>query len=218
MLAYAGGAEAYRRRASGIPALPSLIPGALGLALFIAVLSRVADLTPGYVFGLILAFTAVYTRHLTPAQEGRAVAVGAWALALLATAAWVARIPVRNAVDGDAHPAFGLLFVEDLLTQLFVAGVVGLVFGLIPVRLLDGELLWSWSRFAWTVTYATAVFLFVLALTDPAGASDGGSRAMLLRAAILFGVFLAGSVAFWSWFRFRPDPNPPLPPPMDPRL
>lgn len=65
---------------------------------------------------------------------------------------------------------------------------------------------------------AVAAFLFVPALTDPAGASDGGSRTMLLRAGIVFGVFPAGSVAFWSWFRFRPDPDPPLAPPMDPRL
>ncbi|MCF2526154.1 FGLLP motif-containing membrane protein [Yinghuangia soli] len=217
-VAYGGSAEAYRGRVSRLPSVPSVIWGALGAAAVVAAVSRLAGLTPGYVFGLILSFTAVYARNLTIAQQGRAVAIGAGVLTLLAGAAWAIRIPVRAAADGSTHPGFGLLLTEDILTQTFVAGVTGLVFGLLPLRGLDGGQLWGWSRTAWSFTYAMAAFLFVLALTDPAGATDGGSRVMLMRAAVVFGVFFAGSLAFWAWFRFRPDPHAPRPDPLDPAL
>lgn len=213
VLTYAASAEAYRRRVSGIPSVPSLVWGALGIAALLAVVSRLADLTPGYVFGLVLAFTALGARALTPAQEGRAVGIGALLLALLAGAAWVARIPVHAAAGDAVHPGFWLVFGEDVLTQTFVGGVVALVFGLLPMRGLDGGLLWGWSKTAWLALYAAATFLFVLVLTDPAGVVDGTTTAMLVRTGVIFGVFFLGSLAFAAWFRLRPDPSRPTAPP-----
>ncbi|MDI2129698.1 FGLLP motif-containing membrane protein [Yinghuangia seranimata] len=211
VLAYSGSAELYRRRVSGIPALPSLIPGAVAVAVVVAAVSRLAELTPGYVFGLVLAFGAVKARSLTPAQEGRAVALGSVLLAALSGAAWLARVPLSDHLDGVAHPGFGLVLAEDVLTQAFVAGVVGLVFGLLPLRGTDGGDLWEWSRTAWALVYAVTAFLFVLVLVDPQGTTDGGSRTMLLRAGVAFGVFFVATAAFWAWFAFTPDPHATAP-------
>jgi hypothetical protein len=212
VLAYSGPAEAYRRRVSRIRAFPQLIPGALAVALLLGVLSRSAHLVPGYVYGLFLAFTHAGLRRMSVREEGQATALGACALAGLGVSAWVWRIPVeRVSADQDA-PAFGWVLTENVLTQTYVGAVIGLVFGLLPIRFLDGHLLWRWSRWGWAAVYAVAVFLFLLTLVDPTGVAVGASREMCLRAMYWFGAFLLASVAFWAVFRLR-SARPPGPPP-----
>ncbi|MFF7248680.1 FGLLP motif-containing membrane protein [Embleya sp. NPDC008237] len=204
VLVYEGSAEAYRRRVSRIRALPRLLPGALGVALVLAAASRMLHLTPGYVYGLFLAFTSAGLRRMSPADEGRAIALGSWSLAGLAVVAWVWRIPVTHVLNESDGAPFGWVFAEDVLTQCFVAAVVGLVFGLLPMRFMDGHALWQWNRWAWAAIYALAVFLFILALLDPTGAADGITRAMWLRSTILFTTAALASLTFWAIFRLRP--------------
>ncbi|MFI6980740.1 FGLLP motif-containing membrane protein [Embleya sp. NPDC050154] len=211
VLAYSGVAEAYRRRVSRIRAFPHLVPGALVVALLLGIGSRLGQLVPGYLYGLFLAFTHAGLRRLSVREDGRAGALGAWALAGLGMSAWVWRIPVEHVLADDETPAFGWVLAENVLTQTYVAAVIGLVFGLLPIRFLDGHLLWRWSRRGWAAVYAVAVFLFLLTLLDPTGVSTGASREMWLRAVWLFGAFLIASVAFWAVFRLRPGP-PPGPP------
>ncbi|WP_406284666.1 FGLLP motif-containing membrane protein [Embleya sp. NBC_00896] len=208
VLVYEGSAEAYRRRVSRIRALPRLVPGALGVAAVLAVASRLLDLTPGYVYGLFLAFTSAGLRRMSPEDEGRAVALGAWSLAGLAVVAWVWRIPVTHVLNESDGAPFGWVFAEDLLTQCFVAAVVGLVFGLLPMQFMDGHALWQWNRWAWAGVYALALFLFVLVLVDPTGAAGGATREMWLRSTILFGTAATASLLFWAIFRLRPVTNP----------
>ncbi|MFI1384796.1 FGLLP motif-containing membrane protein [Embleya sp. NPDC020886] len=216
VLAYAGVSEAYRRHVSRIRAFPHLVPGALVVALLLGTGSRLAHLVPGYIYGLFLAFTHAGLRRMSAHEEGRATALGAWALAGLGASAWVWRIPVEHVLAGDDTPAFGWVLAENVLTQTYVAAVIGLVFGLLPIRFLDGHLLWRWSRWGWAAVYAVAVFLFLLTLLDPTGVTTGATRGMLLRAAWLFGAFLVASVLFWAVFRLRPGtaPAPPGAPPV----
>lgn len=209
VLVYEGSAEAYRRRVSRIRALPRLVPGALGVALVLAVASRLLHLTPGYVYGLFLAFTSAGLRRLAPSDEGRAIALGSWSLAGLAVVAWVWRIPVTHVLNESDGAPFGWVFAEDVLTQCFVAAVVGLVFGLLPMRFMDGHALWQWNRWAWAAIYALALFLFVLALLDPTGAANGLTRDMWLRSTILFATAAVASTTFWAIFRLRPPTNHP---------
>ncbi|MET7298099.1 FGLLP motif-containing membrane protein [Embleya sp. NPDC005575] len=204
VLVYEGSAEAYRRRVSRIRALPRLLPGALGVALVLAAASRLLHLTPGYVYGLFLAFTSAGLRRMSPADEGRAIAIGSWSLAGLAVVAWVWRIPVTHILNESDGAPFGWVFAEDLLTQCFVAAVVGLVFGLLPMQFMDGHALWQWNRWAWAAIYALAVFLFALALLDPTGAAEGITRAMWLRSTTLFATAALASLTFWTIFRLRP--------------
>ncbi|MFI6583728.1 FGLLP motif-containing membrane protein [Embleya sp. NPDC050493] len=211
VLAYAGVSEAYRRHVSRVRAFPQLIPGALVVALLLGTGSRLAHLVPGYVYGLFLAFTHAGLRRISAREDGRATALGAWTLAGVGLSAWVWRIPVEHVLAGDDTPAFGWVLAENVLTQTYVAAVIGLVFGLLPVRFLDGHLLWRWSRWGWAAVYAVAVFLFLLTLLDPTGVSTGATRGMWLRAAWLFGAFLVASVLFWAVFRLRPA-TPPGPP------
>ncbi|MFE3201574.1 FGLLP motif-containing membrane protein [Embleya sp. NPDC059237] len=211
VLAYSGPAELYRRRLSRVRAFPQLIPGALVVAVLLGVVSRTAHLVPGYVYGLFLAFTHAGLRQLPAREEGRATALGAWALAGLGAAAWVSRIPVEHVLAGDDSPAFGWVLAENVLTQIYIAAMIGLVFGLLPITWLDGQLIWRWNRWAWAAVYAVAVFLFLLTLLDPTGVTTGATRQMWTRAVWVFGTFCLVSVGFWAVFRLRPAP-PPGPP------
>lgn len=150
------------------------------------------------------------------------MAWGAWTLMAVAAAAWVARIPVRHALADGASRTFGRLLLENALSQTFTAAVVGLVFGLMPLRYCDGALLRSWSRTAWALTYTAAAFLFLLVLFDPSGAATGDIR----RSIIAFVVFGVLSIGFWAQLALRPDPRqrptatsrPPDPHPRSPNL
>jgi hypothetical protein len=209
VLVYEGPAEAYRRRVSRIRALPRLVPGALAVALMLAVASRLLHLTPGYVYGLFLAFTTAGLRRISPVDEGRAVALGAWSLTGLAIVAWVWRIPVTHILDTTNGSPFGWVFTENLLTQCYVAAVVGLVFGLLPMQFLDGHALWQWNRLAWATLYAVALFLFTLTLLDPTGPASGQTQSMWLRSTTLFATAATLSTLFWATFRLRPHPTTP---------
>ncbi|MFE5328004.1 FGLLP motif-containing membrane protein [Embleya sp. NPDC056575] len=211
VLVYEGPAEAYRRRVSRIRALPHLVPGALVVAVLLAAASRLLDLAPGYVYGLFLAFTSAGLRRLSPADEGRAIALGSWSLAGLAVVSWVWRIPVTHVLNDSDGAPFGWVLAEDLLTQCFVASVVGLVFGLLPMRFMDGHALWRWNRWAWAAIYVAALFLFTLTLLDPTGVAGGTTRTMWLRSMYLFAGAAVLSVLFWATFRLRPA-RPPVTP------
>jgi hypothetical protein len=87
---------------------------------------------------------------------------------------------------------------------MFVAGLEGLLFGLMPLRYLDGQKIVQWRRSVWIAVYGIAMFLFVHVMLRPgnnyiADSSDVSYATVL----ILFGSFGVLSVALWAFFRFR---------------
>ena len=70
------------------------------------------------------------------------------------------------------------------------------------MRFLAGEDLLKWRRAAWAAMTAVALFGFLQTLSSTVGSRAPGESIQL--AVILFLGFGAASVAFWSFFRFRP--------------
>ena len=83
----------YRRRTGTSPGVRAL-PWTLPAAALCVIVSRVAGLEPGYLYGLLLGL--VFQGELTAGQEGRQTAFGAaWTLAV-ALVAWVGLGAVRS--------------------------------------------------------------------------------------------------------------------------
>jgi hypothetical protein len=169
-------------------------------------MSRLASFRPGYVYGLIAGYVFVRRRsHPSEAHTGRSVAIGAMSLLAVSAAAWLAWTPLNHKLDKSDEAASLLLLVPDAaLAALFVMGLEGLAFGLVPVRPLDGGDLARWNRAAWLALWGAAMFGFVHVLLDPkSGRLDHDSKGAILGMVLLFVAFGAGSITLWAYFRFR---------------
>lgn len=205
LFAYAWPNERVARRASDVPAALRTVPAALGVAIFCTVLSRISEFVPGYVFGLVLGYVALRERRLTRAQEGKGVLLGALAALLVSVAAWVGLEFVHDkALDPGAN--VGLTIADSVLGTTFILGVETVIFGLVPLSMLDGSKLRRWNTWIWAGTYALAIVLFVHVLLLNSDAAGSDNDTSVTAAVIVFAVFGVVSLGFWAYFKYIPDP------------
>lgn len=213
-LVYAAVVESFTRRFSaGVTGALSVLPLGLALAAFCTLLSVVAGFVPGYVFGLIAGYATAdgARRQLSDADEGRSVLAGTLCLLAVALLAWVA---LERTQDGTWLP---VRMLDAVVSAVFLLSVQTLVFGLIPLHMMDGRRLLAWSRPAWLGVYAVAVICFVhlLVLNRRDVLRQGTAPAFVSTLALFIG-FGALSLAFWAYFRYRPPQPAPADPPTPP--
>ncbi len=183
-------------RRVGDTARLKVVPLSLLIGVGCVLLSRLTGFQPGYLYGLLIGLA--FARELSATEEGRATAIGAVFMLAVALMAWLglAALP--------ASDAFGLTVLRTSLAALMVAGLEGVVFGLLPMRFLPGESLYSWNRVAWAALLGIGAFGFFHILINPAsGYLSDTSRTPLFTVLALLAGFALLSVAFWAWFRFR---------------
>jgi hypothetical protein len=128
----------------------------------------------------------------------------------------VAFEPVATAANG-ADPTLAVLVGDSLLGCLFIGGIEGLLFSLVPLRFLPGYRVRQWGWVPWGVLTLATTFVFVHVLLVPESGYLGRSTTVSATVTMaLFGAFGLGSVLFWAWFRFRPDPAGSAGPQLDP--
>jgi hypothetical protein len=193
------------------------IPSGLVVAVACVLVSRLTDFAPGYLYGLLGG--AVFAGVLEKRTEGRAESVTLLAGLLVALGAWVAFEPVAHAANA-ANPNLGVLVADSLLGCLFIGGIEGMLFSLVPLRFLPGHRLKQWGWVPWALLTALTLYVFVHVLLVPSagylGRSTSASTNVTVALFIAFGVL---SMGFWAWFRFRPEksgiPGPSAGPPDD---
>ena len=187
-----------QRRHGERPSL-KVVPVSLLIGVACVLLSRLTGFQPGYLYGLLIGLA--FARELSEAEEGRATAIGAGLMLVVSFVSWIG---LGALPDGDG---FGIVVVRTALAALMVAGLEGVVFGLLPMRFLPGEPLYQWNRVLWAGLLLLGAFAFFHILINPASGylSDTSSTPLFTVLALLLG-FTFVSVAFWAWFRFRPDP------------
>ncbi len=186
------------RRIGDSPAL-KVVPISLLIGVACVLLSRLTDFQPGYLYGLLIGIA--FARELSAADEGRVTALGAVLMLIVAFGAWIV---LGLLPDGEA---FGLVVARTSLAALMVAGLEGVVFGLLPMRFLPGEPLYAWNRVLWGTLLAIGAFAFFHVLINPAsGYLSDTSRTPLLTVIALLVGFTLVSVGVWAWFRFRAEP------------
>ena len=177
---------------------------ALVLAVVLVVVSKVVGFQPGFVFGVIggLALSDAVDER----DDGLTLAGAAAAMLGVAFAAWWLWTPVAERVV-QPDPGLWTLFLDAFLATLWLTCLQAVVFGLAPVRFLDGDLIRRWNGWAWLGLWALSVFVLVQCFLHPSAGRWGGLDTNSMWSAIaVFVVFLVAGVAFWAWFRFRPAP------------
>jgi hypothetical protein len=175
------------------------VTGTLVIAAACVLISRLAGFLPGYLYGLILGYA--FARQLDVAEDGRAHALSAWWMLGLAFVAWLTLGAVRGL---DIEGSVPVAVAESVLAALVVAGIEGIVFGLVPLRFMKGEPIFRWRRWRWAVLYAIGVLGFISILVNPTtGFLAPARQTSVFTAVALFVGFGLVSVLFWGYFRFR---------------
>lgn len=191
------------RRVTGEMGRLRVLPWALVLAALFVVISRLAALQPGYLWGVVLG--VVFLGPADEAVEGREAAAGAlWTLAI-SVGAWFALGWVRTSLGTDV--SFLSLLVQTALAAIVVSGLEAVAIGLLPFRFMPGVAVYRWSRLAWALLTGASLFGFIHILIGPTSGylADLAAPAWLAALGIFaaFGIF---TILFWGWFRFRPSP------------
>ena len=177
-----------------------VIPLTIFLGILCVAFSRIADFQPGYLYGLVATFAFAGTLQLR--DEARAHAMTAVWMLIVALAAWLALPLIEDQLAGQPLLAMG---VAAGLATIFVGGLEGLLFELVPLRFLRGDKVYAWRRGVWAVLFVAAAFTFAYVLLDPSNGYLGSTRVSpLVPAMILFVTFGIASILFWGYFRFRP--------------
>jgi hypothetical protein len=174
------------------------VPTGLIVTAVCVVASRALGLRPGFLYGVVIDLR--FPRESAD-REGRAKAVQMVAVLGLSLVSWVLWVPVASAaaVHGSGAP---LRLLRDILAVTVVSGLLGLMFNLVPLRFMHGDVIRRWSLARWAALYATVAFFFTAILLRP---EHGPSRTgvTLVSALVLFGLFGVFSFGFWARFSRR---------------
>lgn len=171
------------------------LPAGLALAAAMVVFSRLINFEPGYLYGFVCG--VLFIRELPANEKGHLAALGVCTTLALSAIAWFAWVPVNAAAERPG--AFvGVVLADDLLGALFVSGLVGSFFGMMPICGLPGWTVKQWSNWAWVGAFGISILGLFQILLRP-GIAGHGHRPLFL-SVILFVVFGVGSVIFHEHF------------------
>ena len=196
-----GGQVLMTRTVHRAPAGLRLIPIGIAVAIVSVILSRLENFQPGIIYGFIATF-AVLGVELDRRQSGQVVFVPALGLLAVCVAAWLLLSPARD-LSND-HSGWLAALPEGVAVAVFVAGLEGLFFNMIPLHFMDGHKLWNWNKAAWLAMAGVTSFLFWHVLLNREKSSFSAlQETTAATALILVGVCLVLSLSFWLFFRLR---------------
>jgi hypothetical protein len=180
-----------------IPFMIQFFPAAIAIALVSVVVSRVGDIVPGIIFGFVASSMEASSIRPTARQDGIINYLPMVALLAVSCAAWLAIGPARS-LDAGVWGAI----IEAALAMIFIGSIQGLLFTLIPLKFLDGLVVWNWSKCAWlSIALPVAFLFFFVVLNDGSSLSTASSShgVIALYATAIFAWVL--TVVVWLYFR-----------------
>jgi hypothetical protein len=178
-----------------------LYPPFILLAAFLVVMARLAHFLPGVVLGTVAEYEPA--KKLSTRTAGIRVATTYGVLMLLGLAAWFAWIPVEHAASKEGASNLTLI-LDSALAITFVSSLESVAFGLIPMKFLDGNDLFTWRKGVWTAMWGAALVWFSVVILHPAMSTYGefsGGRVVWF--ALLFSALMVLAVSTWAFFRLR---------------
>jgi hypothetical protein len=200
-LIYTGIAALLMHRMYGRWGRFKIFPGGIAIVVACVVVTKVFGAQPGYIYGVMLSYS-LGSFTIPKHHEGRLVAIGYTVILAASLTAWLLWTPVKA---GAAAGSLPLVILSTTLAGVFMGGMCSLLFGLLPLRFLDGEKLLSWQRALWLVLFGVGMFLFVHVILNSTASSANAGRSYA-GAIAFFALFGAASSAFWAYFRFRREP------------
>ena len=193
---------AHRRKTGDLGTLRPL-PWALVIAVLFVLVSRISNLQPGYLYGIVLG--AIFTKDVSAKEEGRETFYGSvWTLAA-AVLGWLGLTWLRGL--GYDPAGFGFILLSTAFAAILVSGLEATAFGLMPLRFMPGHAVYKWNRLGWGLLFGLSIFGFVHILISPtSGYVSQLSPQAFIAACGVFAAFGALSIGTWLYFRLRRTP------------
>jgi len=197
-----GGGALLASRRMRAPATVRLYVAAVAIALICVALTRLMDFQPGILYGFVASSVIAGTVVLDRRQSAMLVIVPALALLAASLVAWAAIPAVRPLADADG--AWWLVLLQAALVTVFVAGIEGLFYAMIPITFMDGATVFEWSKVAWALLFGAATFLFWHLLLNQNDAYLDALRQTRVVVALGLVLLYGGlTVATWLFFKVR---------------
>lgn len=195
---YEGAQVLFGARAGARSSL-QLQPLGIVVAALSVVITRVTNVHPGIVLGVIAG--AAVGSHDAKLQ-GRLVTAAMLGILAVSMGSLLLVGPFQS-LSADHPDMWWAVIPETVAVTLFVGGIEGLLFSLLPLKFMEGRRVWDWSRPVWLVLALGVSFLFfhvVLNRTDAytSVVEETGVQALLV---ICVGAVTLAS-AFWLACRY----------------
>jgi hypothetical protein len=178
-----------------------LYPPFILLAAFLVIMARLAHFLPGVVLGTVAEYEPA--KKLSTRTAGIRVATTYGVLMILGIAAWFAWIPVEHAAAKEGASSLTLI-LDSALAITFVSGLESVAFGLIPMKFLDGNDLFTWHKGLWAAMWGGALVWFSVVILHPALSTYGEvSNGRAVWFVLLFSTLMVVALSTWAYFRLR---------------
>ncbi|MGZ8501391.1 MAG: FGLLP motif-containing membrane protein [Candidatus Limnocylindrales bacterium] len=198
-LSEGGGAFVAKRRHKA-PASVRLYIAAVAIAIVCVAVSRLMDFQPGILYGFVASNLILSSVVLSRRQSAQVVLVPTLALLTASLLAWLVLLVLRPAAETSG--AWWLSLVEVVVVTIFVAGLEGVFYAMIPITFMDGATVLEWSKVGWALMFGTATFLFWHLLLNQNDAYLDALRQTRVVAALGL-VLLYGLVTLGTWLFFK---------------
>ncbi|MDX6625221.1 MAG: hypothetical protein QOE56_210 [Solirubrobacterales bacterium] len=171
------------------------------LAAVLVVVARLAHFLPGVVLGTLAEYEP--GKHLSRRTAGLRVLITYGTLMALGAGAWFAWIPVEHAAAKEGASSLTLI-LDAALAVTFVTGLESAVFGLIPLKFLDGHDLFVWHKGFWLALWGLGLYWFSVVILHPALSTyNEVSGAGAFWFGILFSALMVIAMSTWAYFTLR---------------
>jgi hypothetical protein len=189
------------KRAFDVSAALRPMPAALALVAISVLVSRLAGISPGFLFGVVLSVT--WARELRLKDDGRLGLLGVALTIVTGVLAWLG-FGLVHAVSGAG---FGYQLLIDLLAAITLEALGTLVVAMLPIEFLDGRTIFRWSKPVWVALYVLVGVIFLIVVVPMSG-NWGQMSAPIFGWGTLFAVFALVAVATWLIFKRFPSRKP----------
>ncbi|WP_291055218.1 Ig-like domain-containing protein [Herbiconiux sp.] len=207
---------ALARRVFGVVARPRLRPQLLVLAAALALISRLAELDPVLVFGLVagLSVTGGSTGRSARVGRGTVATLQVLCLLVLGAFAWLAggaaagTLAATSAGASGASPELWSTAIAEFTNVVTLASFGSASVLLLPVAGSAGRRILAFSPATWALL-ALASYTALAMLFAPSLITAAASGALVLPVVLAIG-FAAICLSVWAWMRFVADDDDPV--------
>jgi hypothetical protein len=197
------GLEAAYARHYRQEAAVRIFPVAVVIALISVVVSRFSGFEPGVIYGFVGVAVLLRPSTMSSTETARTVYLPAIIILALSVLCWLAIGPLREAMADDGG-SFLQHFFEGVMVAIFIGGIEGLFFNMLPVTFMDGDKIFKWNRLIWLLTMGIVTLLFwEVLLNDQRAYFDALKETTLQIALVMGGLCLGLTLGAWTFFKLR---------------
>jgi hypothetical protein len=179
-----------------------LYAAAILVAISCVAVSRLIDFKPGFVYGFVASSVLIAPVAISRRATAGLVLVPAVTLVCVSLIAWLLMGPLVAAANTDGSWVTGL--AASIAATVFVAGLEGTFYNLLPFTFMDGAAVYRWSRIAWALAFGTATFLFWQLLVNQYHSYlDAFRQTSVITCLAILAVYGGLTALAWLYFRRR---------------